>query len=241
MQARYSLVDALLQVNTKSAVEAALEHCLDTLHLNHNDNQGMRTIIPALYIRLGRDQECYDFLHRWLVNTDGEYIFGDPRFPVKKQYAFKTFDGFVKEVFFMLLQLVSLVLFKVRMLIDVRKFQNAPVGMHGEIKYVSDIIAKERRVFEAGGAEKLCEDLRKVVADLCVGVPSRMGVFGRRCSSLGNVLITGTHSHMMGSEEEVKVALQKCYNSWAETPGAFDVFQEMAGDPEVLGRILAIR
>jgi hypothetical protein len=96
MQARYSLVDALLQVNTKSAVEAALEHCLDTLHLNHNDNQGMRTIIPALYIRLGRDQECYDFLHWRFINTNGECIFGDPRFPVKKQDAFKPADGSVE-------------------------------------------------------------------------------------------------------------------------------------------------
>lgn len=91
----------------------------------------MRTIIPALYIRLGRDQECYDFLHWWPMNTDEEYIFGDPRFYVKKQDAFKPVDGSVKEFPFMLPQLVSLVLVKVRMLIDLRKIRNTPVGLRG--------------------------------------------------------------------------------------------------------------
>lgn len=65
MTARYTLVDALSKINTKHAVEATLEHSLDMLRRNHNDNQSMRSIIPPLYLRLGRDQECYDFLVWW--------------------------------------------------------------------------------------------------------------------------------------------------------------------------------
>lgn len=110
---------------------------------------------------------------------------------------------------------------------------------------MSDIIAKSHRVFEAGGAGKLSEELRKVVADLYVGVCSKNGQFWlplfEALFEPENVLIRGTHSYIMGSKEEAMFALQKCYNSWAETSGAFDVFQEMAGNPEVLGRILALR
>ncbi|KAF1918080.1 hypothetical protein BDU57DRAFT_409336, partial [Ampelomyces quisqualis] len=136
MKARYLFIDALLLINTKPAVEAALEHALDMLHLNHSDNQGMRTIIPALYLRLGRDQDCYNFLHWWFVkdhldscesdedvmNTEVEYIWGDARFPVTEADAFQPVVGFLKEFFFTLPQLVSLTLVKVRMLIDMRNF-----------------------------------------------------------------------------------------------------------------------
>jgi ribonuclease HI len=65
MRARFAAASALLEVGTKRAVEDALDHFSDMLRLCRTDNLGMRDIIPALLLRLGRDQECYDFLKWW--------------------------------------------------------------------------------------------------------------------------------------------------------------------------------
>lgn len=65
MRARYAHVEALLEVQTRTAVARALEHTLDLFRLNRSDNLGVRNLVPSLSIRLGRDQECYDFLKWW--------------------------------------------------------------------------------------------------------------------------------------------------------------------------------
>ncbi len=82
MRARFAAADALLKVNTKTAVEQALEHFTDMLRLCRSDNMGVRDIIPHLLLRLGREQECYDFLKWWAIiddkdHYDGHYDWGD--------------------------------------------------------------------------------------------------------------------------------------------------------------------
>lgn len=59
MVARKEHVEALLEVKNRTAVQSALDHLLDMLRLNRRDVMGVRDTIPALYIRLDRDQECY--------------------------------------------------------------------------------------------------------------------------------------------------------------------------------------
>ena len=55
MRARYALVEALLKVKTYAAVEAAHGYCMDMLRLCSSDNMGIRDMIPALKLRLGKD------------------------------------------------------------------------------------------------------------------------------------------------------------------------------------------
>ncbi|KAK5737670.1 hypothetical protein LTR17_006532 [Elasticomyces elasticus] len=74
MRARYGVVEALMKIKTREAVQANLDHLLDMLRLCRGDNMGVRSLVPALYIRLGRDQDAYDFV-RWYkkVDEDGDY------------------------------------------------------------------------------------------------------------------------------------------------------------------------
>jgi len=81
MRARYTHVEALLEVQPRTAVAKALEHLLDVLRLNHSDNIGVRDLIPSLYLRLGRDQDCYDFLKWWYIGTDSHYDWGNTSLP----------------------------------------------------------------------------------------------------------------------------------------------------------------
>jgi hypothetical protein len=61
IRARDTLVERLLKVNTTQAVALSLEHLLDMLRLSPADSSGARDVVPALYLRLGRDQDAYGF------------------------------------------------------------------------------------------------------------------------------------------------------------------------------------
>ncbi|KAF4997648.1 hypothetical protein FGRMN_3680 [Fusarium graminum] len=56
MPARFDYISAILNVRIGEAVEVALQHSLDMIRLCRADNLGVRSLIPALNLRLGRDQ-----------------------------------------------------------------------------------------------------------------------------------------------------------------------------------------
>jgi hypothetical protein len=70
MRSRYALVEALIKVNTYDSIQAAYEHLRDMLRLCRGDNMGVRHLVPSLLLRLGRDQDAYDFI-KW-YGTQGE-------------------------------------------------------------------------------------------------------------------------------------------------------------------------
>ncbi|KAJ9144361.1 hypothetical protein NKR19_g6465 [Coniochaeta hoffmannii] len=74
MSARNDLMTALLNIHTGEAIDADLAHGLDMLRLCRGDNLGVRDKISALYLRLGRDQDAFDFLKWYFVTgTSSEY------------------------------------------------------------------------------------------------------------------------------------------------------------------------
>jgi hypothetical protein len=126
MRARYAAADAMLAFDTRVAVEKALDHFLDMCRLCRGDNLGIRYIIPAIFLRLGREQECYDFLN-WWTTTGGrsDYNWGDPEEPyldIRGADVLEDIEIFhkVSDVF----ALVLLTLLKLRLLNSLRMFEN---------------------------------------------------------------------------------------------------------------------
>lgn len=56
---------------------------MGVLQLNRSDALGVRFMIPAMMIRLGNDQEAYDFVKWWAIygRRDSKYDWGDPDAP----------------------------------------------------------------------------------------------------------------------------------------------------------------
>lgn len=82
MRARYALVEALLKVKTYASVKAAHDHIMDMLRLCRSDNMGVREQVPWLKLRLGRDQECYDFCVWWATTgQERDYDWGNMDLP----------------------------------------------------------------------------------------------------------------------------------------------------------------
>ena len=65
LQAMFVHGEMLVRSWRQQGIEDALALYLDVLQKNTTDNQGVRHHIPALYMRLGRNQEAYDFLKAW--------------------------------------------------------------------------------------------------------------------------------------------------------------------------------
>lgn len=73
MRARFALVEALGKIKTCDSVQKQLEHAMDML-LCRADNLGVMYLVPALMLRLDKDQECYDFLKWWgTTGNDDDY------------------------------------------------------------------------------------------------------------------------------------------------------------------------
>jgi hypothetical protein len=228
MQARYSLVDALLKINTVQAVTTALDHSMDMMHLNRSDNQNMRSIVPSLYLRLGRDQECYDFLKWWgTIGQNPDYE--GPQFNLKDQDAVEPVIDFLK-AFLPLSHFVSLALLKTRMLIDIRAIQNESDGQQ---HFTSSITTSKLETFKSGRPEVLSDWLKRLVMNLYIAICCANEHFWPALLSPGDNLTLRPNGYMKGTKEEMQITLQQCYNAWAETPGAFDVIKEMGTDREV--------
>lgn len=84
MRARYGFVDTMLRwfPRHQVAVQTAVDHVMDMLRLNRCDNMGLRELAPALMLRLGRDQDAYDFVKWWATgDLHGDYDWGDMELP----------------------------------------------------------------------------------------------------------------------------------------------------------------
>lgn len=79
MRSRYGLVEALLKIKGQwHPVEEAHDHIRDLLRLCRGDNMGVRSILPPLKLRLGKDQECYDVIKFYATTAQrGNYDWGD--------------------------------------------------------------------------------------------------------------------------------------------------------------------
>ncbi|KAJ5378557.1 hypothetical protein N7509_011676 [Penicillium cosmopolitanum] len=83
----------------RPALEAELEVCMELLRLCPGDNMGVRETVPALFIRLNRDQECYDFIKWWATTAnerDYDWDTSDRYLNIKNADIFEPCD-FVNE------------------------------------------------------------------------------------------------------------------------------------------------
>jgi hypothetical protein len=143
MKSRNELIHEVKRINTKVAVQAALDHSLDLMRLGPKDNMGVRNHVPALLLRLGQDQECYDFVKWWNTNGhDYRYIRDDDRLPHEKLRNEDVFEpvDFLNHIrshgdgtarvdncmvpsFSDISHLVAVTLLKIRLLLDLQLLQ----------------------------------------------------------------------------------------------------------------------
>ncbi|KAF2031696.1 hypothetical protein EK21DRAFT_62694 [Setomelanomma holmii] len=240
MRARYTLVEALLKINAFQAVSAALDHLLDMLELCRSDNLGARDVIPGLYIRLGRDQEAYDFCKWWATTgQENDYDWdstGLPYLDVKNADVFEEVGAFVG-AWPSLAHNVAITLLKVRLMMDLQSLQQARLdaGPHVPQEILdtiqqhtaSSIITGRSEIVNRVDQTPHIMQLQKQVKELHAAVHKANPYFWPALLKPGDNLKARPTSYGFGDMSHMQLVLQYTYNAWAETPGAISAIGEL--------------
>ena len=248
MRARYALVQALLEVKTYAAVEAAHGHLMDMLRLCRSDNMGVRDLIPAVKMRLGRDQECYDFCKWWaIVNEDSHYNWGDLSIPfldIKNANCFESPRRYFIKEFGSLSHTAAILLLKIRLLKDVRDLQNSSIIGENVLQELLDdlrrdlvsgsIVAENKDIMNARDCTRFIWDLEEQVELLYLAVEDLNENFLPALLDPAQHMTARPEAYSHGSLEEAQIVLQSSLDAWQETPGAIEHMREVMGEgPEV--------
>jgi hypothetical protein len=244
MRARLDVVVTLLRsfggFNGRAAgVEIALNHLRDMLRLCRGDNLGVRDMVPALYIRLGRDQEAYDFC-KWYA-TEGKrsnYDWGDTSLPfldTKGADPLEDTDLWAGGSWPALSHASSVALIKVRALLDLIAVQRATQGPAGGIhaNLVSPITKARPELLTAATEDTAARAaaLRKQIGAIYRAVDMyNPHYWPALLKDPGPALVSTPGPYMIGSEPEAFLIVNYNIPAWYETKGAVKLMQEVGAE-----------
>lgn len=243
MRARWAVAHTTIaEFETADAVRASLGHLTDLLRLCYNDETGARWMVPALYLRLGRDQECYDFLKRWVdVGYGGDRVWegmDEPRVEVRDTDVLESPEGMWTGRCITLCHAACVALIKVRMLLDLRNMQNANRAFHGAIPQeiidairvralVSSVVASRRDIVLAP-IERTAELVRLVKSQIRMlfdAISEYNPCFWPKL--VNRTFAVRPLEHRPRSEEEADIMAMYNYGAWSETPGSIEVIRSI--------------
>jgi hypothetical protein len=244
MRARMDLVTALLKINTRDAVSASLEHLLDMLRLCRGDNLGVRDIVPGLYLRLRRDQECYDFL-KWYgtQGQDADYAWGDMSLPflnLKDEDSTESPEPMWTGRYSDTAHAVAVLMIKLRMLLDLKDFEAAaelykltgPTDqklnldivqeIHDKVETRSGIWSKHPELLALEGMKGRIASLEQQIDRLYSAISQQNKFFWKGLAEHEKWLKLPPTPYSQGSKEEMVLLLHHHARSWIETEGSLE-------------------
>ncbi|KAI4934115.1 hypothetical protein J4E86_011497 [Alternaria arbusti] len=220
----------LIKLNTKTAIDHALDDTWSLLRMDPEDHLGMRCIMPWLFLRLKRDRECYDFCKWWVTEAkDSDWDWQSEDTPLTFEDAFESADVFERirdygsdpPTFSDLSFLLAILLLKIRMLSDVKFLQH--YRGHDFARYSrSTIVLTDLWKYDREGEEYLpfIKELENQVRRLYRAVGRANRYFWPAFIAPWAHLSATPLSFTLGDEAEMQIKLQECFNAWMETLGA---------------------
>ena len=239
MRARYDHVEALLKIKNRTAVQTALDHLLDMLRLNRSDNMGLRALVPALCLRLNKDQQAYDFLKWWYTTaTDDHYDWGNidlPRLDIVNADASEPLQTLNME-YSDLSHRAMLFLLKWRLQSGLQALDSACV-IAGD-KVPSELLTQIRLQMLSSAAQNNVTLMRDVEHGR--DIEGHIGQLAQQSDILfdalsdankcywatlaepGDHLTARPPHYSQGTVSEMQLSLSQTYDAWVETPGALE-------------------
>ncbi|KAI2466434.1 hypothetical protein F4781DRAFT_405780 [Annulohypoxylon bovei var. microspora] len=238
MFARHELISTLLNIKTGEAVEEALNHCLDMLRLNPGDNQGIRSHVAGLFLRLGRDQEAYDYI-KWqgTIGAASDYDWNNPGstyLNLHDEDAFEPVSDFAKKISD-LSTLVCLVNFKVRLLLDIKvldkeskKPGNRNASYDKKMEWVREHVVcealyKRRDIIERSEWTDIIASLQSQAKEVFDIVNDRNKYYWPALRSPDRYAAALPVPYSPGSPQEINIVFRNTWYSWAESPPAIEL------------------
>jgi hypothetical protein len=240
-RARLKLVETLLRSNAAPAILLSVDHLVSMLQLHRADPMGIRDVLPALYIRLGRDQEAYDFCHWWATTGHGDdYDWFDRQAPfldTKNADIWGEVGVFLGSRFY-LPHVVALTLLSIRLVIDLNTVQQARqhIGPHVPREILDTVqqysihssILSVSKIIEQEDQTQRIANLRTQIKKLYTAVQKANRHFWPALIKPGHNLEAQPTSYGQGDQGQMQLVLQYNYNAWAETPGSISIIKELS-------------
>lgn len=232
MRARFALADKIVDQFPRSAaaVGAALDHFLGMMRLCHGDNMGLREMAPALMLRLGRDQEAYDFLRWWAVGSDeGDWDWGEDEENGGKPWREEGAAGAdaLEEPqlwtgdYLGLSHAAAVLLIKIRIYLDLRAVQDAGIGLRGGA--LTPEATEHVRGHLVDGV--FCWRVRGQMDTLIDAINGSNLYLWVTMLHPQEALADPPMPYSPGSVEEAFLMVKYNYRSWEETPGAIEIIK----------------
>jgi hypothetical protein len=241
MKAHCKFVEALLKIKTPVATEKALQNLLAMLEVD-GANGVVNTMVPAHMIRLGMDQEAYNFVKWWRFKAcDPNYYAGNalpPHIKVDLKDANKWEDPQTLGSYnWNLTHLATTTLIKIKLLFKLyalEENQNSDRWLSQDLlkdlRYGLDIpviCCGEAYAIPAQEHAALAERLIKQIESLMAQMDKDSRSFWPALLDPGQHLNTQrTGKRSLRFIERMQQALQWTYDGWNETPGAIDYVKE---------------
>lgn len=227
MTARWQLIGPLLDVNTEVALRAVYAHLMDTHRLCRRDNLGVRGLTPYVMIRLGRDQEAYDFVKWWATTSESDDY--DPSHPGNQFLNVKGADAYEDPRFLLedvlgIDGLVPVALIKCRLLHNLVESNVNP----GE-PLINSTAAKRRVPIKGTNFLEQSARLMQQISILYNAVHKcNKHIWTALHNPSDTDLAAKPLGMKLGSVEQMQVALKYGYEAWLESPMAL-TYIEAAG------------
>ena len=240
--ARYALGQTLLEIRTYKAIDEADGHMHNMLRFCEN----RRSIndLPILKLRLGRDQQCYDFC-KWYatIGQSGRVDcleMDSPYFEIQDADVFEPLLEAHLSRSLNLSHAVAITLLKVRLLIDLGALQNSslirgkvPPEILDILRYhlVSSVTAANSKVMNSKDPIPLIQSIETQVQNLFMAVKRSSRNFWPSLVDTGPRLmplpVPRRSSKGRTSKAEMRLTLQNIRCAWEETPGAIDMIRDL--------------
>ncbi|KAH7411795.1 hypothetical protein DE146DRAFT_254865 [Phaeosphaeria sp. MPI-PUGE-AT-0046c] len=233
-----ALAETLLKSNNAHSIWLALNHLLKLLRLQRSDPMGAGDVVPAIYIRLGQDQNAFDFCYWWATIGQREDVdwlnYRGLFLDTQNADAFGEAEIFTKHGM-SLSQVVAITLLKIRLVIDLQSIHQArelagPVVpqeiLDVILEYVtfSSILTTSKNVKQQDLSQHI-KSLREQIGVLHGTVQGANQHFWPALIEPGDNLTARPTLYSPGDEGHMQLVLQHNYNAWAESTGAIDVIK----------------
>lgn len=192
----------------------------------------MRSIIPALYLRLGRDQAAFDFL-KWYADAPPNFAWDDvaqPMLDVRDADALAPVavdlprSGLGPDLCFLL----ALLLLKARLFVDVSMLdgfvkklgKDAPADRMEIVdeEALTDVLRGRRDVVDVADYTPVMADLRRQMVDIYANIVKHNRYVIPALENPSRYAAAELRAYMLGDEGEAIWAFRHSWYSWAECP-----------------------
>lgn len=191
---------------------------------------GVRDLVPALLLRLDRDQECYDFV-KWYATTgkDSHYDWGnmdEPYLDIKDADLLES-PLYMCRHYLNLSHVVSITLLKIKLLLAVRAGSKGRDILRSSQVFnrIENVAIQSTTGDSQGGIAEVIKVLKLHVNMVYQAVDDSSVHFWNALISPGRHLEARPQLYGHGSVEEMQLVLQQSYDAWKETPEAIEVIK----------------